>query len=190
MKCKILGSVLEPEYHALTAECTTMGLFRSLFGKPRAISVAATAEALDYSISNLRIGLLKHLLRIYSPAHGEEAKLLSGAIINYALVEQPTHDAGKRYLAENHKKILREFERLRLRGEISTALSYLYAAQILYLQMSLLSGNKLAAAKIPELSNRAGELLVEIPDTYEICGKGDAYSCAEALALFARDFNR
>jgi hypothetical protein len=150
----------------------------------------ATAEALDFSITKLRTGLFLNLYNLYSQTYGDEAKYLCGAILNNVLVEEPTNEAAKRYKDEKSELIRNELANLHLHSETSKALSYLYAAQILYLNLSAFSGNKHAGAKIPELTRRATEAHVMIPDTYEICGKGDAYSCAKVLADICEDVLR
>jgi hypothetical protein len=67
-------------------------------------------------------------------------------------------------------------------------LPYLYAAELLYLNIYMFSGGdkKWAFDKASELTERACELRVSIPNQYEICGKPDApYSCALVIEAFA-----
>jgi hypothetical protein len=147
-----------------------------------------TADALSYSIAKLRIGLSADLDNIYSPIYGDDAKYLCAAILNEALVEKPANKKAAKYTLAQRDLISTEVRRLHTLPETARALSYLYTAQILYLHLSNLSGDKTAASRIPELTGRATELSIAIPDTYIICGRGDAYSCAQVLASFAQAY--
>jgi hypothetical protein len=148
----------------------------------------ATSEALLHSITGLRTGLSIRVHQLYSPQYGDEARFLCAGILNYVTASTPTNEAGKRYMSEKPALVKTEAAKLHLAPEIRKALSYLYTAEILYLTMAGLSGNKLAQAQIPRLTERASELNIVIPDAQEISGKGDAYSCAQAIAAYAIEF--
>jgi hypothetical protein len=133
-----------------------------------------TSQALLYSINKPRTGLFLRVHELYSPKYGDETKFLCAGIMNYVTVSDPTNEAGKRYFAE--KFVVRK------------ALSYLYAAEIVYLALSGLTGNKLSQAQIPLLKERAGELNIAIPNAGEISGKADLHSNAQAIAAYATEF--
>jgi hypothetical protein len=82
-----------------------MGLLKRLLltlGWPSVASspeyFASTSEALEYSITKLRIGLFSQLYRAYSSRYGDETKFICGAILNEALAEEPSNDAAKQLL--------------------------------------------------------------------------------------------
>jgi len=169
-------------------------VFQRLFGKTHSDVASSseilrrTADALNYSITKLRTGLSADLDKRYSPIYGDDAKYLCAAILNEALVEKPADKKAAKYTLAQRDLISTEVLRLHTLPETARALSYLYTAQILYLHLSNLSGNKTAASRIPELTGRATELSIAIPDTYKICGRGDAYSCAQVLVSFAEAY--
>jgi hypothetical protein len=68
---------------------------------------------------------------------------------------------------------------------LAEACSYLYAAQTIYL--AYLSHNPLSDRAI-ELGNRATELSMHIPNTYDLCGSNDINQCVIAIAKYAADF--
>jgi hypothetical protein len=174
-----------------------MGLFNTLFGRSRPASMRPsqgvfdeqTAKKLDYIINTLHAGVFRLLHKHYQPIYGDDAKYLCGQILNEALVEEPDNDAAMNYKAKNHELILKEARTLISDPDAKKAISYLYTAQVLRLQMSALSGgNSLALARISDLTKRATELSIEIPNTTEVFDKGDIYSCAYALAEYAEQF--
>jgi hypothetical protein len=173
-----------------------MGLFNTLFGRPRPASMRPsqalfdeqTAKKLDYVINTLHAGVFRRLHRHYQPIYGDDAKYLCRQILDEALVDEPNNHAAKKYKAKNHELILKEARALISDPNVKKAITYLYTAQVLRFQMSALSGNSLALARISDLTKRATELSIEIPDTTEIFEKGDAYSCAYALAEYAEQF--
>lgn len=147
-----------------------------------------TSQALLYSINKPRTGLFLRVHELYSPKYGDETKFLCAGIMNYVTVSDPTNEAGKRYFAEKFVLIAREAAKLHLVPEVRKALSYLYAAEIVYLALSGLTGNKLSQAQIPLLKERAGELNIAIPNAGEISGKADLHSNAQAIAAYATEF--
>ena len=148
-----------------------------------------TAKKLDYVINTLHAGVFRRLHKHYQPIYGDDAKYLCGQILNEALVEEPDNDAAMNYKAKNHGLILKEARTLISDPDAKKAISYLYTAQVLRLQMSALSGgNSLALARISDLTKRAAELSIEIPNTTEVFDKGGTYSCAYALAEYAEQF--
>ena len=70
-----------------------MGFLNRIFRS----STTNRVKALDESISNLRLGIFGRLLRKYRKTHGEtQGSLLCAAILNEALVEEPTNDDARR----------------------------------------------------------------------------------------------
>ena len=62
---------------------------------------------------------------------------------------------------------------------------YLYAAQTLLLAIELRDP---FSARAQELGERATELSILIPNTYDICGSGDARECVRAISEYASRF--
>lgn len=152
---------------------------------------AATAELLERSVTRMRFILYFLLKDFYSQqGYGDEAVMLSCAIVNYAVAEDPGNDKAKQYKAQKHELIRSEAAKICFQTpDAVQVLPYLYAAELLNRNILMLSGGdkKWAMDKISELIERATELGVSIPNQYEICGKPDAYSCAQAIAAFVND---
>ncbi len=68
---------------------------------------------------------------------------------------------------------------------LSEALSYLYAAQTLYLAFATRNP---FSEEAEALGKRATKLSIHIPNTYELCGSGDANECIDAIASYALRF--
>lgn len=75
--------------------------------------------------------------------------------------------------------------KLRLDPVLAEALSYLYAAPTLYL--AYVTHNPFSE-RAQALGQRATQLSIHIPNTYELCGSGDANECIAAIASYALKF--
>ena len=116
----------------------------------------------------------------------EERPLLAGAIMNYVWREEPGTDKAKQYLASNRELIIEKAKALHVHNQMRDALRYSYAAQIVYLHLSVQSGNELAESRIAELFQRAQELSIAVPDCKEICGSDNADDCIAFLRAYAK----
>jgi hypothetical protein len=146
----------------------------------------APIQLLEESMSRLRIGIFARLLRKYAPVRGEEeGKFLSAALLNEALTEEPRNDQARKYLARNRSVVAQELMKLRDDAGLAEALSYLYAAQTLYLACATRSP---LSERAQALGERATELGIYIPNTYDLCGSGDANACVLAIVEYARRF--
>ena len=158
-----------------------MGFLNRIFRS----STTNRVKALDESISNLRLGIFGRLLRKYRKTHGEtQGSLLCAAILNEALVEEPTNDDARRYLARHRDLIKVESLKLSHDADLAEAFSYLYAAQALYLSIATHS----PFSERAQILQRACALSLSIPNTYEICGTGDGNDCIVAIFRCAAGF--
>ena len=187
-----------------------MGLLDKLLGKssippsPEMAALAsspklrtATDELLERGITGMRHYLIYLLKDFYSQqGYGDEAIMLSCAIVNYAVAEEDRVDREgsekvKQYKAQKHELIRSEAAKICFQTpDAVQVLPYLYAAELLYLNIFMFSAKlgdkKWAFDKAHELTERANELGVILPNQYEICGRHDApYSCAQVLEAFA-----
>jgi hypothetical protein len=141
---------------------------------------------LDESITQLRVGVFSRLLKKYTPIFGEaQGKFLCAAILNEALLEDPGNNEAKKYLARNQDLVKSESLNLHTDTDLAEGLSYLYAAQTLYLAFATRNPFSERAA---ELGQRAADLSIYIPNTYDICGSGDANACILAISHYAISF--
>ena len=102
-------------------------------------AIPGNSQRSGVSIEKLRIGLFGRLYALYSGRYGEQAKYLCGALCNHVYVEEPTNEAAKQYRNENRALIASEAGKLHENPQIAMGTGYLYAAQILYLNMSVRS---------------------------------------------------
>ena len=172
-----------------------MGLLDKLLGGKKLRS--AIAESLQNSSAGMRFFLVARLKDFYSQqGYGDEAIMLSCAIVNYAVAEEDRvdregSDEAKQYKAQKHELIRSEAAKICFQTpDAVQVLPYLYAAELLYLNIFMFSAKlgdkKWAFDKAHELTERANELGVILPNQYEICGRHDApYSCAQVLEAFA-----
>lgn len=68
------------------------------------------------------------------------------------------------------------------------ALRYSYFAQIVYLHLSVQSGNELAEGRIVDLYQRAHDLSIAVPDFQEVCGSNNTDACIAFLRTYAQNF--
>jgi len=158
-----------------------MSLFGNLF-RPRPQPATILTEAIE----RLQMGLLTKLTVHYSGRFSpKEALVLANCVLTYAMLTEPLGaDAQKYYKA--HKKLVHD-EAARLSDNLAVreAFSYLYAAITLHLVIQTRSPLSEPAVL---LGNRATELSLYIPNTYDICGSGDALECVQAIGVFAQNY--
>lgn len=159
-----------------------MGFINKLFGQPKSNYI----DLLDKSIEKLRLGILAHLYSKYSKEIGEnEAKFLAASVLNEIVVETPSNEEAEHYYKANLNKIYQEALKLSQNEILSEAISYLYAAQIMFL---------VYLTKLPisersqQLTDRATELSLYIADMYYICGTDDVNQFITFIAEFANEF--
>lgn len=151
-----------------------MGIFSKLFGKSRHDYV----RLLDESITKLRLAAFTRLEK-YLAAHGKDTNFLAAGILNEALVEEPGNTDAQKYLEQNRQLIKSETRKLNQDPKLAEVLSYLYAAQTLYL--AIVTHNPFSN-RTQELGNKAIELSLNIASIYQICGSNDAQKCIVALS--------
>jgi len=79
-----------------------MGFFKQLLGFER----NPAWDVLDESIARLRLGIFARLFRKFSSVYGEDqGKFLAVAVMNSALLEDPTNDKARVYLTQNREFI-------------------------------------------------------------------------------------
>ena len=105
--------------------------------------------------------------------------------MNEAVDEAPTTREAYDYLERNRILVHREAQRLHEDPQLSKALSYLYAAQILEISAETRRHDH---PRSDELLERAVKLGVYLPNTYDICGTGNALDAVLAIAEFAGSF--
>jgi hypothetical protein len=143
-------------------------------------------DLLDESIAKLRVGVLGRLLKKYIQTFGEaQGKFLCAAILNEALLEDSGSNEAKRYLVRHQDLVKSESLKLHADTELAEGLSYLYAAQTLYLAIA--TGNPFSE-RSAELGQQATDLSIYIPNAYDICGTGDANDCILAISRYATNF--
>lgn len=158
-----------------------MSFLGKLFGG-RTSPVAVLVD----SITQLQVGILTNLIVEYrSLVAQSDVTLLAAAVLSEAVLEPPiSMEAGD--FSRAHSALVRE-ETLKLgrNAGVADALSYLYAAKTLHL--AIVTRNPLSE-EAERLGGRATELGVYIPNTYDICGSGDATECIHAIGEFAKKY--
>ena len=155
-----------------------MGLLSKLFRR-----TASPVTVLVEAITHLQVGILTNLIVGYrSGVAPSDVVALADSVLSEAILEPPTYAK----FAEAHAALVRE-ETLKLNEnpEVVDALSYLYAAKTLHLVF--LTRNPLSE-EAEKLGARATELGIYIPNTYNICGSGDAIQCIRTIAEFAKKY--
>jgi hypothetical protein len=147
---------------------------------------AQTINSINASIAKLRLGIFALLMKKYLPEYGEEkSKLLGAAVLNEATLEKPGNRAAKSFYQENSELIEEEAKNIVLDDKLPKAFSYLYAALTYYF---VFTTGKPISKKSEKLGERATDLYLYIPNTYDICGSGDAKECINAISEFAEKF--
>jgi len=145
-----------------------------------------TDGLLETGYTNLKLGIFTRLVKKYRPLYGEQqANLLAVAVIHEALIVEPANTAGENYRANNRALIFDEAMRLNSDREIAEAFSYLYAARSFHLVRA--TGSVVSDQSVA-LVNRATELSLYIPSTYDLCGSDDFGTCIHAISEYASLF--
>ncbi len=138
---------------------------------------------LQASYSNLQLGIFARLVAEYRPRYGaEDANFLAVAVVNEALLIKPATKDAENYLKRNMATVRSEAMDLRWNDVVAEAFSYLYASRTLYLTYA--TGKPISSEAL-KLGDRATELSLYIPNTYDICGSGDVFTCIRAIAEFS-----
>ena len=158
-----------------------MSLLSKLFGRG-ASPMAALADA----ITQLQVGILTNLIIAYRSvvAHADVTSL-AAAVLSEAVMELPINTEVDRFFRAHSELVHDQTLKLCENPGIAEALSYLYAAKTLHL--AFVTRNPFSA-EAERLGGRATELGIYIPDTYAICGSGDALECIRAIGEFARRY--
>jgi hypothetical protein len=142
----------------------------ALFNWLRNYARSAFTEVLQNSINQLRLGICCHLLERYIPILGmQNAAMLSVALMNQIVAEEPGNEAGANYLAKNQALIASEAAKLVNDKEVAEIAGLLYAAEIMLLSFS----RNPDVARSNKLTERANELGFWITNPYELCGIND-----------------
>jgi len=141
---------------------------------------------LDSSIQQLRAGITGRLSQKYVPLYGEEKALhLSTVVLNRCLLEDPVGMDGKIFY-QNHTKLIEdELMKLSEDTDLAKALSYLYAAEILY---GTPGAKRSSSRRSEELAGQAARLGIHIPGIKEICGSADMNECVIEIMKYSAEF--
>jgi hypothetical protein len=157
-----------------------MGLFNKIF----ASSNKQPVELLQASITLLRQRVFSELLKKYVSSHGKQhGEFLSDAVLNEVLLEPPRDYEAEKFLRNNSTLIIYESLQLKSDPHIASMLSYLYAAETLLLNFQT---KEILSTRFMGLGNKAAELSIRIPTTFDICGNDDAINCIQAIWKYAK----
>ena len=157
------------------------------FGRTSTTKADPVAEV-THAVERLQAGILTNLTAAYSSRMPPtDALPLAMCVLSYAMVVAPVGDNAKAFQANNPALIQAEALKLSDNESVRTALSYLYAS--LTILIAIRTRSQLADAAI-HLGNRATELSIYIPNTYDICGSDDAITCIAALCTYANNYVR
>lgn len=144
------------------------------------------SKLLDDSQATIRLAIFARLFRDYTKLLGKDkAKFLAVAVLNEAIVEEPSNSEAKQFYESNRSLIIEESLKLCQNKKLAEAFSYLYAAQIIYLAYT--TRNPIPE-RATQLSDRATELSLYIANTYDICGNSNMNQCAKAIVKYASEF--
>jgi hypothetical protein len=140
-------------------------------------------SALADAMTQLQAAILRNLIVILRPrVDVSSVVLLSASVLSELASEPAVSDEAKQYF-ETHSSLVDLTARaVAPREEFAEALSYFYAAKTLYLVFVTKNPFSEEAAA---LGRKATELGIDIPNTYDICGSGDAKECIHAILEFA-----
>ncbi len=163
-----------------------MAFLKRLFGRE-----AEPARILEGAIERLQIGVAMNLAMEYGSRVGleapNEAMLLANCVLSYAIVMPPVGERAQEFESSHAEMIRKEALGLEGLAEPAQALSYLYAAITLLLAVRMRDPYSEQAA---QLGDRATELGLDIPSTYDVCGSGDAAKCIQAINAFSIDYKK
>ncbi len=160
-----------------------MGLFKNLFGSKKPNEL----EIIEKSIEFLRLGIFSYLYNNkYIAKYGErEATFWAAAVMNTLIMEDATNDDGKQFYCKYKDEILEEAQLVHKDLELSSAASYLYAAQTIYIAVITKDPFSKRAQEIGEQATHLG---IYIPNTYDICGSNDMTQVVYRIAEFSKEF--
>ncbi len=159
-----------------------MGILAKIFGG----SKKQTIELLEASITQLRVGLFSRLSKNYYPIYGKQkGEFLSAALLNNVLLKKPGNKDGEHFYLNNVVLIEEELKKLSSDTVIAEALSYLYAAQTLYLVFITKDPFSKGAQ---EFGEQATNLSIYIPNTYDICGSDNVQECVLEIMKYSSKF--
>src|SRR6266850_7059314 len=160
-----------------------MGFFRNLF-RPRQLPAATLVEAIEH----LQMAILAKLTANYSSRFPpSEALALADCVLTHTILIDPLGDDAKQYYQGHRQFVCDEAAQLSANADVAEAFSYLFAALTIHIAIQTRDPLSELAA---QLSNRATELSIYIPSTYDICGTGDAATCIAAISSFAGNYTR
>ena len=146
---------------------------------------------LEAAIERLQIGIALSLSTEYTvrfePQSPGDALLLANCILSYATVMPPIGSRAKVYEATHRELIVEEAMRLSQLKEVAEPFSYLYAGVTLLLAIRTKNSFSELAT---QLCDRATELSLDIPNTYDLCGSADAVQCIQAIGNFSVRYKR
>ncbi len=163
-----------------------MAFWKRLFGRgPEPVRI------LEEAIERLQIGVVMDLameygsrVRLEAPV---EAMLLANCVLSYAIQMPPLGERAQEFERSHAEMIRKEALELEELAEPARAFSYLYAAIILLLAIRARDPYSEQAS---QLGDRATELGLDIPSTYDICGSGDAVKCIQAINAFSIEYKK
>ncbi len=160
-----------------------MGLFNKIITKIFESRRRKVINVLYETISKLKIGIYSKTYNNYSKMYNDAyAKLLSGAIICELLNEEHQIEDIQNFYLENCQLIRNEIIKLSEDKHFAKAFSYLYAAKIFYL---VAVTGKIISDESNQLLERANELDIYIPNTYDICGEDNFFKSVYKISEFA-----
>ena len=157
-----------------------MGFFKNMFS-PK----LSPEQILVESIESLQLSLLCELMSHYNSRFPADSHSLADCVLTHAMCVEPTGEDAKQYYLKQQKLVLSEASQIYSNPPVAEAFSYLYAALILNCAIKTHNPFSEPAAL---LSNRAPELSIDIPNTYDICGTGDALDCINAISAYSKAY--
>lgn len=144
---------------------------------------------LEEAIERLQIGIAMNLAMEYGsrlqPGLPNEGILLANCVLSYATAMSPIGEPAQHFEKSHSDLVRRQALELEELAEPAQALSYLYAAITLLLAIRTRDPY---SEQANQLGDRAAELSLAIPSTYDISGSGDAAKCIQAISAFAIDY--
>ncbi len=158
-----------------------MGFLGRIFGhRPEPVAM------LEEAIERLQFGIITSLIVDYGTrlklSHPSEAALLANCVLSYATAMNPIGDLAKEYYKTHFDLVRKQALELAELTQINKSISYLYAAITLLLAIKTKNPFSELAS---QLCDRATELSLDIPNTFDICGSGDALECIKVIAAYA-----
>ncbi|HVS83621.1 MAG TPA: hypothetical protein VHE60_17960 [Pyrinomonadaceae bacterium] len=139
---------------------------------------------LTEAISQLQAGILTtFMLRFQSRL--EAPALLAASILSDLICEPPFSSDAARFQEANAGLVEEAVQEVAEQEDLADPLSYLYAAKTL--QLVFITKSPLSDQAV-RLGDRASELGIYIPNTYDLCGSGDAVECINAILEFAKAY--